>query len=364
MDNKPIIGITMGDAAGVGPEVAAKALMDETVTANCVPLLIGDAAVMVKAKHLVGNRSELKLVGDNMQLDHSSGVMNMLDLHNLKSDELVMGKISAACGRASVEYVIKAAQLALQHQIDAMVTAPINKEATRLAGYGELGHLELLAHYTDSKEYATMLVTENLKVVHLTTHYSLREAIVRVKRELILERLQLTHRSFNNWGNSHPVIGVAALNPHGGEGGLIGNEEIDEILPAVKLANEMGIDARGPYPADTIFNRALNGEFDVVLAMYHDQGHIPIKVHNVARSISIALGLPFIRTSVDHGTAYDIAWKGRADALSMIEAIKEAVRLAVKRLQIRRQISENAYQSGKKDRLINNSYQMNNKVNE
>lgn len=330
LDTKPIIGITMGDAAGVGPEVAAKALMDEAVNAMCVPLLIGDAAVMEKAARLTGNRSKLKLLGDNLQLDRSPGVLNMLDLHNLASDELVIGKISAACGRASVEYIIKAAQLALHHQIDAMVTAPINKEATRSAGYGELGHLELLAHYTDSKVYATMLVSEKLKVVHLTTHYSLNEAVKRVKRELILERLELTHKSFNNWGNSHPVIGVAALNPHGGEGGIMGNEEIDEILPAVKLANKMGIDARGPYPADTVFNRALNGEFDVVVAMYHDQGHIPIKVYNVARSISIALGLPFVRTSVDHGTAFDIAWKGTADALSMVEAIKAAVRLAGK----------------------------------
>ena len=253
--------------------------------------------------------------------------LNIVDLKNLSPLEVKIGKTSAACGKASVEYIIKAAQLALHHKIDAIVTAPINKESTTLAGFGELGHLELLAHYTDTKEYATMLVSDNLRVVHLTTHYSLKEAASRVKKELILARLKLTQNCFNDWGYPHPIIAVAALNPHGGEHGIMGNEEFDEIIPAIILAKELGIDARGPFPADTIFNRALKGEFDVVIAMYHDQGHIPIKVHNVQNSVSIALGLPFIRTSVDHGTAFDIAWKGIADAVSMQEAIKQALML-------------------------------------
>jgi 4-hydroxythreonine-4-phosphate dehydrogenase len=325
LPEQKIIGITMGDAAGVGPEVVARALANIDMATDWRALVIGDSEVMIKAMALVGNRSKLIAAGDNLQLNQNTDVLNILDLKNLSFSEVEIGKTSAACGKASVEYIIRAAQLALHHKIDAIVTAPINKESTTLAGFGELGHLELLAHYTDTKEYATMLVSDNLRVVHLTTHYSLKEAVRRVKKELILARLKLAQKFFNDWGYSHPIIGVAALNPHGGEHGIMGNEELEEIVPAMTLAKEFGIDARGPFPADTIFNRALKGEFDVVIAMYHDQGHIPIKVHNVQKSVSIALGLPFIRTSVDHGTAFDIAWKGIADAVRMQEAIKQAV---------------------------------------
>ncbi|MBI2857961.1 MAG: 4-hydroxythreonine-4-phosphate dehydrogenase PdxA, partial [Chloroflexi bacterium] len=190
-----------------------------------------------------------------------------------------------------------------------------------------LGHLEFLARLTGAREYATMLVSEPLRVVHLTTHHSLKDACELVTRERILARLKLTHDSFGQWGMEHARIAVAALNPHAGEGGLLGSEEITEIAPAIKEAQGLGIDARGPIPADSVFNRALNGEFDVVLAMYHDQGHIPVKVHGFEESVSVALGLPFIRTSVDHGTAFDIAGKGIASCRSMEEAIKVAVRL-------------------------------------
>jgi 4-hydroxythreonine-4-phosphate dehydrogenase len=327
MDKKPVIGITMGDAAGVGPEVVVKALLNKEIAEACRPVVIGDAGVIAKALKMAGNQAELNLIGDLTLFKYDANRINILDLHNLAEKDFVIGQISAASGKASVEYILRAAQLALWHQIAAIVTAPINKEATRSAGYGELGHMDLLAHYTDTKEYATMLVSENLRVVHLTTHYSLKEAVNRVKKDLILARLNLTQKSFKAWGYAHPIIGVAALNPHGGEGGIMGDEEIEEIIPAINSAKEAGIEASGPYPADTIFNRALKGEFDVVIALYHDQGHIPIKVHNVEKSISIALGLPFIRTSVDHGTAFDIAWQGKADSTSMKEAIWAAVRL-------------------------------------
>jgi 4-hydroxythreonine-4-phosphate dehydrogenase len=327
MDKKPVIGITMGDAAGVGPEVVVKALLNKEIAEACRPVVIGDAGVIAKALKMAGNQAELNLIGDLTLFKYDANRINILDLHNLAEKDFVIGQISAASGKASVEYILRAAQLALGHQIAAIVTAPINKEATRSAGYGELGHMDLLAHYTDTKEYATMLVSENLRVVHLTTHYSLKEAVNRVKKDLILARLNLTQKSFKAWGYAHPIIGVAALNPHGGEGGIMGDEEIEEIIPAINSAKEAGIEASGPYPADTIFNRALKGEFDVVIALYHDQGHIPIKVHNVEKSISIALGLPFIRTSVDHGTAFDIAWQGKADSTSMKEAIWAAVRL-------------------------------------
>jgi 4-hydroxythreonine-4-phosphate dehydrogenase len=225
-------------------------------------------------------------------------------------------------------FLEKAMQLAVNHETAGMVNAPINKEATMLAGYTGLGHLEYMAQATSTKIYATMLATGNLRCVHLTTHYSLREACNHVKKEFILERLKLTDTSFRQWGFGQPVIGVAGLNPHASENGMFGREEIDEIAPAVTEAVRLGIDARGPFPADSIFNRAIKGEFDVVLVMYHDQGHIPVKVHGFEKSVSVALGLPFLRTSVDHGTAFDIAGKGIANAESIEEAIKTAVRLS------------------------------------
>jgi 4-hydroxythreonine-4-phosphate dehydrogenase len=255
------------------------------------------------------------------------GTIDLLDLHNLNPEEVITGKVCVACGKAAMEYITIAAELAFKNKVKAMVTAPINKEATKQAGYGDIGHLEFLARISHTTEYATMLVSGTLRVVHLTTHYSLKDAGSLVTKERILARLKLTFESFRTWGIPGPRIGVAALNPHGGEGGLFGPEEIEQIIPAVKEARNLGIDARGPFPADSIFVRAIGGEFDVVLAMYHDQGHIPVKVHGFENSISVALGLPFVRTSVDHGTAFDIAGKGIANCQSLEEAIKMAVNL-------------------------------------
>jgi len=330
MEKNPVIAITMGDAAGIGPEVIARSLENRPPGA-CRWLIIGDAGVMRRAGRLTGCPADWKIISCFDDMPDDPAEVALLDMHNIPENDAAVGCVNAICGQASVDYILEAARLALNGKIKALVTAPINKEATRLAGLGELGHLELLASYTHSKDYATMLVSENLRVVHLTTHYSLSEAVSKVKQDLILARLGLIDRSFRNWGFQQPVIGVAALNPHGGEGGLVGREEIEEIIPAVAAARHNGIDARGPYPADTIFNRALKGELDVVLALYHDQGHIAIKVHNVEKSISIALGLPFIRTSVDHGTAYDIAWQGKADSTSMQEAMRAAVNLVEKK---------------------------------
>ena len=331
---RPIIAITMGDAAGIGPEVVVKALLSEEIYSICRPLVIGEKASMQKALDLVHGLARLHVVRNTSEIAGEFGVIDLLDLHNLDEREILVGRICTSCGKAAVEFILKAAQLALDHEVSAMVTAPINKEATRQAGFGELGHMELLSHYTKTAEHATMLTSGPLRVVHLTTHHSLKEALNYVNKKRILSHLKLTHESFQNWGIESPRIAVAALNPHGGEGGILGEEEIREIAPAVKAAQELGIDARGPYPADTVFIRAINGEFDVVLALYHDQGHIPIKVYGFAKSVSVALGLPFLRTSVDHGTAFDIAGKGIADSTSMIEAIKVAVSLSrQKRLQ-------------------------------
>lgn len=325
---RPIIAITMGDAAGIGPEIIVKALLLEEIYAICRPLVIGDGAIMQSAIELINRPLKLRPVKSAAEGKGQFGTIDLLDLHNLDRAKVTLGQISVACGRAAMEYITKAAQLALASEVKALVTAPINKEATKKAGYGEMGHLEFLARLTGTIEYATMLVTGPLRVVHLTTHHSLRQACDLVVKERVLARLKLTHDSFRVWGFENPRLAVAALNPHAGEGGLLGSEEIEEIEPAVKAAQNLGIDARGPFPADSIFNRAIGGEFDAVLAMYHDQGHIPIKVHGFEMSVSIALGLPMIRTSVDHGTAFDIAGKGIADSQSLEEAIRMAVRLS------------------------------------
>ncbi len=324
---RAIIAITMGDAAGIGPEVIVKVLQLKEIYGICCPLVVGEASIVQEAIELVNSPLKLHPVKTADELKGQFGVIDLLDLHNLDRKEVIIGQVCGACGRAAMEYIAKAADLALQGEVKAIVTAPINKEATIQAGYGDVGHLEFLARLTRSTEYATMLVTGALRVVHLTTHHSLRNACDLVTRERILAKLKLTHDSFRQWGIERPCIGVAALNPHGGEGGLFGTEEIEQIIPAVKEAQSLDIDARGPFPADSVFTRAIGGEFDVTLAMYHDQGHIPVKVHGLERSVSVALGLPFVRTSVDHGTAFDIAGKGIADSRSLEEAIKTAVGL-------------------------------------
>ncbi len=325
---RAVIAITMGDAAGIGPETIVKALQVKQIYSLCCPLVIGEGSVMQEAIKLVNKPLRLHSIKATAEIKGRFGVIELLDLHNLDWKEVAVGQVCIACGKAAMEYIARAAQLALRGEVKAIVTAPISKEATVQAGYGDVGHLEYLAHLTGATEYATMLVTGQLRVVHLTTHYSLKHACDFVTRENILAKLKLTHHSFRQWGIERPCIGVAALNPHAGEGGLFGSEEVEQIAPAVKEAQALGIDARGPLPADSIFTRAISGEFDVVLAMYHDQGHIPIKVHGFEKSVSVALGLPFVRTSVDHGTAFDIAGKGIANAQSLEEAIKTAVDLS------------------------------------
>ena len=328
VDKRPIIAITIGDPAGIGPEVIVKALSNHIIYDMCRPFVIGESAAVQAAITLIQKPLILRSIEKVTDTIGKTGTIDILDMHNLDWSKVKIGQISADCGRASMAFLEKAMQLALNHEITAMVNAPINKEATMLAGYTGLGHLEYMAQATSTKIYATMLATGNLRCVHLTTHYSLREACNHVKKEFILERLKLTDTSFRQWGFGQPVIGVAGLNPHASENGMFGREEIDEIAPAVTEAVRLGIDARGPFPADSIFNRAIKGEFDVVLVMYHDQGHIPVKVHGFEKSVSVALGLPFLRTSVDHGTAFDIAGKGIANAESIEEAIKTAVRLS------------------------------------
>ncbi|HET7770704.1 MAG TPA: 4-hydroxythreonine-4-phosphate dehydrogenase PdxA [Chloroflexota bacterium] len=326
---RPLLAITMGDPAGVGPEVTVKALMDGELTSLCRPLVIGDARVLGKAAAAVGAPRALSIrtwerAGDAPFDAHG---IDVLDLANVDPSDWAWGKLSAGSGKAALEYIYRAMELVDSGEAAGIVTAPINKEACALAGSKELGHMELFARVYQSKNQATMLVSGKLRCVHLSTHYSLREALNRITRERILQRLETTHEDFRRWGKPRPKIAVSAINPHGGEHGLMGNEEQEEMAPAVTDAQAMGIDARGPYPADSVFVRAMRGEFDAVIAMFHDQGHIPVKVHGFEQSVSVALGLPIVRTSVDHGTAFDIAGKGVADALSMRESIRVAAEI-------------------------------------
>ena len=315
--NKPRIGITLGDPAGIGPEVLIKAL--PAITERCEPVVFGPRWAFDDGVEVAGEEF------------NSDPEFAELDIR--RPNDFAYGQVSAGNGEAAIQAVHAAARACLDGNLDAMMTCPLNKEAIHAAGSSHIGHQEMLAAIAGIPSAATMLMTPGLRVVHLSTHKSLGKAVEFVTKANVLAKLDLTHRSFSAWGLKAPRIAVAALNPHGGEGGLLGREEIDELTPAVAEAREKGIDAYGPLPADSIFNRAIDGEFDVVIALYHDQGHIAIKVHNLHESVSATLGLPFIRTSVDHGTAYDIAGRGVANARSTIAAVDAAITLAKGELQ-------------------------------
>ena len=325
---KPAIAITMGDPCGIGPEVVVKAMADPRVHATCRPIVVGNVYAMEQAVSLTGAPVKIKETSDPAAAGLEPGVIDVVDIHNLNPEDITVGQISPTCGQAAMEWVTKAGELAMAGLVDALATAPLNKEAASLAGYTSIGHMELLQELSKTKTVATMLMAKNLRVVHLSTHRSLRLACDLVKKDRILEYLRLTHESFVKFGFKNPRIAAAALNPHGSDGGLLGDEEAQEILPAIDAAKKEGINAVGPVPADIIFHQAIQDQYDVVLCMYHDQGHIPVKVYGFEESITANLGLPFVRTSVDHGTAFDIAGKGVANHESMLESIRLAVALA------------------------------------
>ncbi len=328
MARLPVVAITMGDPCGIGPEVVAKALAQQEIRDLCIPLVVGNVLVMSQALALVHSSLRTLEVQGVVDVDSSPATVSVLDPHNLNAEDVVPGQVSSGAGKASMEWVEMAAKLCLKGAVQAMATAPVNKEAAAAAGYQEIGHTELLQSMTGSTNVATMLMSGGLRVVHLTTHRSVRRACDAVTRENVLAKIRLTHDYFRQYGFPRPRIGVAALNPHASDGGLLGDEEATAIEPAVVEARAGGIDATGPVPADSLFHQAINGRYDVVVCMYHDQGHIPIKVYGFERSVSVNLGLPLVRTSVDHGTAFDIAGKGIAQAVSMAEAIKLAAYLA------------------------------------
>ena len=320
---KPIIGITMGDPSGIGPEVVTKALKEKEIYQLCAPLVIGDGKVMEK----LGKVNSIKEI---KEAKFNYGEIDVLDLDNVEIKKLKIGEIDARSGYAAYEYIEKATILALKGSLDAITTAPINKESFHKAGINYPGHTEILAKLTNTRKYAMMLVAENLRVVLVTIHLSLRKAVNFIREEKILETIKLTYKAMKSLDLKKPRIAVAGLNPHASEGGLFGQEEKKEIKPAIEAANEQKIKVEGPFSADTIFLRTKRGEFDVAIAMYHDQGLIPIKMCSFGRGVNVTIGLPIIRTSCDHGTAFDIAGKGIANPGSMAEAIKLAAEMAKK----------------------------------
>jgi 4-hydroxythreonine-4-phosphate dehydrogenase len=327
LNQKPILAITMGDPAGVGPEIIAKALPRSEVWELCSPLVIGDADVMEEAIALTSATLSVRLVETIGDAVYDQRHLTILDLQQVDAASLPRGRVTALAGHAAAAYIECAVELAQLGHVAGIVTCPINKAAFQEAGVPYIGHTEMLAELTGEDHVTTMLATTGLRVIHVTRHVPLREVADHITCQRVLETIRLTDAGLRSLNIAGPRIAVAALNPHGGDGGLVGREEIEEIEPAVTMALAEGIDATGPIPADSVFFRAIRGEFDAVVAMYHDQGHIPIKTHGFERSVTVTLGLPIARTSVDHGTAFDIAWTGAAHDESLVEAIRLAAEM-------------------------------------
>ncbi len=330
MSDRPLIGITMGDPSGIGPEVVAEALQTRSLYEGMRPFILGTVKDVRRALDVVGASDAVQGIDSPSAAKGEPGVIEVLSVGSYEDTQFPVGELSAESGRASHDWVDTAAQMCLAGEIDAMVTAPVNKEAWQISGSPDLGHQEVFKRLTNAQTVYTMLVSGELRCMHLSTHKPLIEACKFVTTENILTATRITHEAFVSWGFATPRIAVAALNPHASDNGLIGDTEAKEIRPAIDAAVAEGINATGPHPADSVFNQAVGGRFDVVLVMYHDQGHIAIKVHGFEESISVNLGIPFIRTSVDHGTAFDIAGTGKADATSMVEAMKVGSALAAR----------------------------------
>lgn len=336
---RPVIAITMGDPASIGPEIAVKALLDKKILAICKPIVVGDAGVIKQIISILKLNATVNAINSVADAKFTYGVIDVYDLKNVDIDKLVFGEILAMAGDASFQAVRKAIELAMDKQVEATVTGPINKKSINEAGHHFAGHTEIYAHYTNTRKYAMLLVEDKMKVIHVSTHVSLRQACDLVKKDRILEVIELLRDGMKQLGETNLKIGVAGLNPHAGDNGLFGTEDDLEILPAVEEARRLGYEVEGPVPPDTLFAKANTGAYGGVVAMYHDQGHIPFKLAGFkwnaekkqmdsVKGVNITMGLPIIRTSVDHGTAFEIAGKGIASADAMILAIESAVQLS------------------------------------
>lgn len=337
------IAITMGDPAGVGPEVIVKALGHTEIYQKCIPVVIGDYSALADAIRFCALSLELHEIEDVLEARGEFGCIDFINISRMQPGEWEYKKNSAKCGEVSFQYVVYGIRQAMERKVQAVVTAPINKESINMAGYHYSGHTEIFAEYTGTKDFAMLLASKTLRVIHVSTHCSLREACDRVKKERVLKVIRLAQEGMRQLGYEHPKIGVSGLNPHCSENGLFGTEEEREILPAIEEARKEKIDVSGPESPDTVFVKCQAGQYDIVVAMYHDQGHIPLKLsgfkydlqknkYESVSGINCTIGLPIVRTSVDHGTAFGKAGEGRANEESMMDAIFAGVEMAEHRM--------------------------------
>ncbi|MFC1585755.1 4-hydroxythreonine-4-phosphate dehydrogenase PdxA [Fibrobacterota bacterium] len=338
----PKICITMGDPAGIGSEIIAKALAREEVYTKCRPVVIGDAQAIRDGIRIGGVNLKVNAIDDIEKAAFSNGTIDVYDLKNIDMNNLTYGKVDQQCGKAAGQYIETAVDMAMNKKVHAIVTAPIHKEAFDLGGYGKnyRGHTEMLAALSGTEQVAMVLAHGNLRVIHVTTHVSLRKALDLIKQGRIYETIKIAVEACHQLGISEPKLGIAGLNPHCGDGGIMGDEEVTEIAPAIERARSEGVNIDGPIPPDTIFPRGISGTYDIIVVMYHDQGHIPLKFHGFqwdgtkwksVGGVNITFGMPIIRTSVDHGTAFGKAGKGTADEKSLLDAIDYAITIAKNR---------------------------------
>lgn len=326
--DKPIIAIPLGDPAGIGPEIVAKALSDGGLFEVCRPLAVGDQGVLDKALQHSGIRAQLRALDRPREGRYQIGTVDVCAVQSIDAAAITMGQPQALCGQAAFAYIERAVGLAMAGEVDAIATAPINKESLKAAEVPHIGHTEILAELTGAVDPLTMFEVRGMRVFFLTRHMSLRDACKLITRERVLDYIVRATAALKRLGVTEGTMAVAGVNPHAGEHGLFGREECDEIEPAVEQAQTLGIDVVGPIPADSVFHFALQGRYSSVLSTYHDQGHVACKTLDFERTIAITNGLPFLRTSVDHGTAFDIAGRGEASAVSMVEAIRLAAKYA------------------------------------
>lgn len=333
------IAITMGDPSGIGPEIVVKALANKEIYEKCIPVVIGDYEALQDAIHFSGLNLTLLEINKPADAEGKYGIVEFINLNYLKPDSWVYKENLTLCGEAAFQYVIRSIAYAKEKSVSAVITAPISKESINMAGHPYSGHTEIFAEYTNTKDYAMLLASGNLRVIHVTTHCALIEACRLIRKERVLKVIKLANQACKMLGIENPKIGVAGLNPHCSENGLFGTEEASEIIPAIHAAKKEGMNVQGPESPDTVFVKCKAGIYDIVVAMYHDQGHIPLKLNSFqwdaaegkyssVKGINTTIGLPIIRVSVDHGTAFGKAGEGRANADSMIEAIEIGVKMA------------------------------------
>ena len=321
------IAIPMGDPAGVGPEIVVKTAVSKEILDLCDLVVIGDKNVLEKAIEICQVNLKIHTIKNIEEGKYEKGILNVIDLENVDMNTLEYGQIQGMCGKAAFEYIKKCVELAMEHKVDAIATTPINKESLKAGNINYIGHTEILGDLSNSRDPLTMFEVDNMRVFFLTRHMSLRKACDAITKERVLEYIERCTKALKQLGVSGKMA-VAGLNPHSGEHGLFGDEEVKEITPAIEEAQKLGYDVVGPVGADSVFHQALQGRYAAVLSLYHDQGHIATKTYDFERTIAITLDMPFLRTSVDHGTAFDIAGKGIVSAVSMIEAVKLAAKYA------------------------------------